>query len=114
MQGVVAGMQGVVAGIQGQLWSETVRTKRQFHEMIFPRLLALAERAWHKAAWEDVREATDREKGLQADWVRFRTVVGLKELPRLDAAGIKYRVPPPGARLALPVPPGSTITAPPQ
>ena len=38
--------------MQAQLWTETVRTKTHLHEMVFPRLLALAERAWHKAQWE--------------------------------------------------------------
>ena len=40
--------------MQAQLWTETVRTTEQLHEMLFPRLLAVAERAWHKAPWESV------------------------------------------------------------
>ena len=38
--------------MQGHLWSETVRKSEQLDDMIFPRLLALAERAWHKSSWE--------------------------------------------------------------
>ena len=34
-----------ISGIQGQLWSETVRRDEQAEYMIYPRLLALAERA---------------------------------------------------------------------
>ena len=39
------------AGIQGQAWSEVMRSDAQFEYMAYPRLLALAERAWHRAGW---------------------------------------------------------------
>lgn len=35
------------------MWAETVRTDQEMQEMIWPRMFALAERAWHKADWED-------------------------------------------------------------
>ncbi|MDP5147389.1 family 20 glycosylhydrolase [Shewanella sp. ULN5] len=38
--------------MQGQLWSEMIRSDQQAEFMFFPRLLALVERAWHKAEWE--------------------------------------------------------------
>nr|WP_291612279.1 family 20 glycosylhydrolase [Colwellia sp.] len=41
-----------ISGIQGQLWSETVRSDEQAEYMIYPRLLALAERACHQASWQ--------------------------------------------------------------
>jgi len=41
-----------VRGMQGQTWSETIRTDGQYYEMAFPRVLAVAERAWHRASWE--------------------------------------------------------------
>ncbi|MEO8301874.1 MAG: family 20 glycosylhydrolase, partial [Rhizomicrobium sp.] len=41
-----------IRGMQGQLWSETVRSPQISDYMLFPRTLALAERAWHKAVWE--------------------------------------------------------------
>src|SRR5690606_27909606 len=41
-----------VAGMQGQLWSETIRGDAVAQYMLYPRLLILAERAWHRAAWE--------------------------------------------------------------
>ena len=41
-----------IAGLQAQLWSETVRRDSQVDYMLFPRLLALAERAWSKPEWE--------------------------------------------------------------
>jgi len=46
----------VSAGIQGQLWTELVRTWDQMDGMIFPRLLCVAERGWHKASWENVHD----------------------------------------------------------
>lgn len=94
-------------GIQGQLWSETIRSDQQFEYMAFPRLLALAERAWHRADWEldyqadrafegNVTEHVDTA-ALALDWNRFANVLGQKELAKLDAAGVAYRVPVPGA-----------------
>ena len=41
------------SGMQGHLWTEIVRTSEQMDFMNFPRVLALAERAWHKAEWEE-------------------------------------------------------------
>ncbi|MCV6606317.1 MAG: family 20 glycosylhydrolase, partial [Porticoccaceae bacterium] len=38
------------AGIQGHLWSEMVRSERQAQYQLFPRILAVAERAWKKPA----------------------------------------------------------------
>ena len=86
------------SGMQGQLWSEIVRTSKDLHYMVFPRLLALAERAWHKAEWETVADADMRKSLLYDDWADFAYSLGHKELKRLDESGIKYRVPLPGAR----------------
>ena len=41
-----------IAGMQAQLWSEVVRSPAIADYMLFPRTLALAERAWHTASWE--------------------------------------------------------------
>ena len=41
-----------VTGIQAQVWSEVIRTPEQLEYMLFPRLAAFAERAWHQAQWE--------------------------------------------------------------
>ena len=101
-----------VAGMQGQLWGETIRTAEQVDYMAFPRLLALAERAWHRADWElDYAPSTTYSGGTNAapatslvddaardaDWALFATALGTKELAKLDAAGVTYRVPVPGA-----------------
>jgi len=109
-----------VRGIQGQLWSEVVRTDAQVEYMIFPRLLALAERAWHRAGWElppvagqqfsAETRAVDKP-ALAADWRGFAAALGNKELLKLDLGGVGYRVPVPGAvieggelKAALPFP----------
>ncbi len=100
------------AGVQGQVWSETILTDEMLEYMVFPRLLALAERAWHKAEWEVpydydgalYSQDTDRfTEGMRAardaEWARFAAILGEKELPKLDRAGIAYRIPTVGARV---------------
>lgn len=94
-------------GMQGHLWSETVRTPQQLDYMVFPRLLALAERAWHRASWElDYQPGVAFEGGvtnrvdknaLNQDYSEFAGALATKELAKLDAAGIQYRIPVPGA-----------------
>jgi len=67
--------------------------------MIFPRLLCVAERAWHRADWELEHNREKREVQQAVDWSRFATVMGTRELSRLDKNGVAYHLPPPGARL---------------
>ena len=85
-------------GIQAQLWGELITSPSDFEYMVFPRLLAMAERAWHKADWEQRQPSSDTETQLNEDWVHFSNVLGHRELSRLDSLHIKYRIPPPGAR----------------
>lgn len=81
-------------GMQGQVWSETIRTGAQMEQMIYPRLIPLAERAWHKASWEgDKPDASARA----ADWAVFAVQLSTKELPKLAALGGDFYLPPPGA-----------------
>ena len=82
-----------ILGMQGQVWSETIRTEDQVLAMIFPRILSVAERAWHKAPWEG--EQVDR-KSQEKDWAQFSAAVGLKELNKLANAGITLHLPVPG------------------
>ncbi|MFS0773781.1 family 20 glycosylhydrolase [Sphingomonas sp. 1P08PE] len=96
-----------IAGLQAQLWSETVRRDTQVDYMLFPRLLALAERAWSSPAWQPayVPGATyalgdprvDRA-ALLAGWRDFAGRMAVR-LRALDRAGITYRLAPPGARI---------------
>jgi hexosaminidase len=83
-----------LVGIQGQLWSETVRTSEQLEQMIYPRVIALAERAWHKAGWE--AEKPNAQARLQ-DWADFSAALVAKELPKMAANGSAFYLPPPGA-----------------
>lgn len=89
-------------GMQGFLWSETVRTPEQFDYMLFPRLLALAERAWHAADWEleyvpgtqfgDQSTNVDIA-AVEQDYASFAKKLADSELLKLDAAGVQYRIP---------------------
>lgn len=81
-------------GMQGQVWSETIRTGAQMEQMIYPRLVTLAERAWHKAAWEGDKPNT---AARSADWAAFALQLSAKELPKLAALGGDFYLPPPGA-----------------
>jgi hexosaminidase len=97
-----------IRGMQGQTWSETIRTDDQYYEMVFPRVLAVAERAWHRASWEldwspgtTYNRTTDLvpKRELAADYNGFVSALGCRELVKLRKLGILYRVPPPGASI---------------
>src|SRR3546814_13174249 len=76
--------------------------------MLFPRLLALAERAWAPAPWTPAYRAgvsyiwgdsrVDAAK-LKAGWRDFAGRVAAQR-PMLEKIGIAYRVAPPGAPIA--------------
>ena len=96
-----------IAGMQGQLWSETVRSDAIADYMLFPRVEALAERAWHKGDWEpDYAPGKSYSFGdgqvdmarLAADWQDFNARLK-PQLTWLDARGLAWRLPPPGARI---------------
>lgn len=96
-------------GLSAQLWSEAVRTDADVEYMMFPRVLAVAERAWHRAVWEQDYQAGKEyiggktqyvdQQALRRDWQRFANILGQRELAKLDKGGIAYRVPQPGARI---------------
>jgi hexosaminidase len=98
-----------VLGIQAQLWSETVRLDTQANYMLFPRLLAVAERAWHTPRWTEsykkgIAYSTDsahfdaaQVNAMNADWLSFTHVLSNKAMPQLVKDGIEPRVPLPGA-----------------
>ena len=87
-----------ILGVQGQVWGETIRTEAQVMRLIFPRLLSLAERAWHKASWEG--EQLDSEQ-RDKDYSRFAAALALKEIPKLQNDGIQPNLPVPGAKVVL-------------
>jgi hexosaminidase len=99
-------------GIQGHVWSETLRSDALVEYMLFPRMITLAERAWHKPGWAVPYDyegalyshATNfftPEKRAQRDqaWNQFANVLAQKVMPKLDAADVQYRLPTVGAVL---------------
>ena len=88
-------------GMQGHIWTETVRTAEQLQEMVFPRLVALAERAWHRSEWEDIENKEERIRKTNEEWTSFAKALGQRELDRLEEMGIKYHLPKPGARYPI-------------
>ena len=97
-------------GIQGQLWSEGVRTDNMVEHKVFPRLLALAERAWHLPDWAvpyNYQGATysqstnvfTEEMAVKRDsqWQLFANTLGEKEFTKLELADVDYRLPTVGA-----------------
>ena len=97
-------------GIQGQLWSENVRTDDMVEHKVFPRLLALAERAWHLADWavpynyqgakySQQSNTFTAESKVKRDsqWALFANTLGQKEFTKLELAQIDYRLPTVGA-----------------
>ena len=101
--------EGQIEGIQAQLWSETVRSNAVANYMLFPRLLAVAERAWHSPGWkEDYQPGVsytastghfdlDQQIAMHADWQSFSYVLATKAMPQLVKDGVNPRVPLPGA-----------------
>ena len=82
-----------IKGLEACVWTETIRTEKHLYHMLFPRLLAVAERAWHEAKWETMENDQERNLMKQTDWDEFRSTVGNKHLAQLPS----YSVPPPGA-----------------
>ncbi|MFC3914458.1 beta-N-acetylhexosaminidase [Pseudaeromonas sharmana] len=95
-------------GMSGQQWSETVQTDEQYEYMVYPRIFSLAERAWHQAGWElpyvKGREFSDKSQfvdkvALAKDWQLFANVLGQREMAKLEAAGVHYRLSVPGGKI---------------
>lgn len=98
-----------VYGLSAQLWSETTRTDEMMEYKIYPRVMTVAERGWHRAGWEQDYKAGREYKGgetnlvdkksLLSDWQRFANLMGQRELAKMDKAGVEYRLPVPGAKV---------------
>ncbi|MBU2972387.1 carbohydate-binding domain-containing protein [Pseudoalteromonas sp. C2R02] len=82
-----------ILGMQGQVWSESIRTEDQVLKMLFPRVLAVAERAWHKAPWEGDNPSNAKR---QQDWLKFSAALGKKELNKMLLSGVSPYLPVPG------------------
>lgn len=91
-----------IVGIQGNLWSETLGGDGRLDYMMVPKLFGLAERAWAPTPdWARERDAARSASLYREAWSRFVTVVGRRELPRLDreVPGLGYRIPTPGLKV---------------
>ncbi|XP_052813846.1 beta-hexosaminidase-like [Mya arenaria] len=86
-----------IIGMEACVWGETIRTEEDFFFMVFPRLLAYAERSWHKAEWESIKNTELRVVERAKDWDKFLSTISQNELPWLETNGLSYRLPPPGA-----------------
>lgn len=84
--------------MEGSVYGELISSRDLLDYMLFPRLLGLAERAWHKGVWEDIEDDNKRNKAMNDDWQRFARIVGSQELRRLDDLGVRYRISPAGAK----------------
>jgi hexosaminidase len=92
-----------ILGIQGNLWSETLGGDGRLEYMLLPKLFGLAERAWAPDPdWARERDPGKSEALYREAWSRFVSVVGQRELPRLDreipGGGLNYRIPTPGLK----------------
>ncbi|AQR73405.1 family 20 glycosylhydrolase [Sphingomonas sp. LM7] len=97
-----------ITGLQAQLWSETTRTDTGVDYQLFPRLIAFAERAWHRPAWEpayrpgqsyNFEDPSVDRAAILTDWRGFTGRMPV-QFALLDRLGIAWRVTPPGARIA--------------
>ena len=89
-----------ILGVQGQLWGETIRDEERIEYLLFPRMCALAERAWApEPEWSKTEDPNKQKTQYQVDWNQFLNRLGKIDLPRLDHlfGGVNYRVPLPGA-----------------
>ncbi len=102
----------LLTGIQGQLWTESTRSESMAEYKIYPRLLALAERAWHQANWAvpyqqqgqtyspnsgyfSVKQRAQQNR----QWQQFAKTIALKEMPKLALADVNYRIATIGAKM---------------
>ncbi|POY37843.1 beta-N-acetylhexosaminidase [Solitalea longa] len=89
------GKQNIV-GIQAPLWSEMIKSPQRFEYLLFPKLLAVAERAWAKDPdWANEPSPEKASELYQQAWSEFVNIIGKRELPRLNkyAGGFEYRIP---------------------
>ncbi|SHE48522.1 family 20 glycosylhydrolase [Pedobacter caeni] len=87
-------------GIKGALWTEKVPDQERMEYMLFPRVIALAERAWGaEHSWEK-GEDFNRED-FSKDYAAFMKKLGTDELPKLELlnGGYGYRLPALGIKL---------------
>lgn len=80
-------------GIKAALWSEKITNPERLEYMLFPRVLALADRAWSaEKEWE--KGSTFNKEAYQVDFSAFMKKLATSELPKLDTwnKGYAYRL----------------------
>jgi len=98
-----------IRGLQAQLWTEVTSTQQAVEYMLFPRLFAFAERAWHYPPWQkpEEQEPDSQEPQLDSselaqqrltDWHSFAYSLANSHIPRVVKQGINVRIAPPGAQ----------------
>ena len=91
-----------IIGIQGHLWSENIRSADALEYAAFPKMLALAERAWAAdPEWATTKDAQKSETLYQKAWSEFVNTVGKRELFKLNyyQGGANFRIPTVGAKV---------------
>jgi hexosaminidase len=91
-----------IVGIQGHLWSENIRSAEGLEYLAFPKMLALAERAWAvDPEWATTKDAQKGEQLYQKAWSQFVNQIGKRELFKLNyyQGGANFRIPTVGAKL---------------
>ncbi|RZA05879.1 MAG: beta-N-acetylhexosaminidase [Moraxellaceae bacterium] len=82
-----------ILGMQGAVWTEFIRTPEQLEQMIYPRVMALAERAWYKAPWEADKPNVQARIN---EWAIFSQALTQRVLPKLANSSSSFYLPPPG------------------
>lgn len=92
-----------ILGLQGLVWSETLRSAADLENILLPKMLGMAERAWAAdPAWAQENDTAALNRGYAKAWNIFATIIGKNELPRLTGynGGYGYRIPVPGVMLS--------------
>ena len=91
-----------IRGMQGQLFAETIRETQHVEELIFPKLVGLAERAWNATPVSYALAASEAEgrKMFEQERLYFSHQLYSYELPRLDSKGVHFHLCQPGIRVA--------------
>ncbi|NLR90463.1 family 20 glycosylhydrolase [Flammeovirga agarivorans] len=88
-----------IKGIQGAMWSETLKSSDRLEYMIYPKLIALAHRAWVPSVVKGNETGKVIEKNLDAKWNVFANTIGQRDMNRLASWGRNYRIPPVGLQV---------------
>ena len=90
-----------VLGIQGEIWSETLRNETLLKDRLYPKIVALAERAWSpQPKWAKADDLETLDSGSDQAFAKFSNRIDRYELPRFTADKIGYHLDEPGVKQA--------------